>query len=229
MAYCSLGLKLDFAADLEWDSQIYMVLNHTTSIRYSFSPGPASLTVFLPLGDFLGFCGVKDANFVIPLGDTPISNYSMSLTSILGIPRVIASVDLVIKPCISLSTVTDSVESGSIFIRDPPLAWQDWSEKSISYKADKIDKAVVYSSFCYTISLKMTLTMLAKLVKFDLLPSVAVLTLHGSHSAVTEITVEEPSPSLIYLIERNGLVILSFLLEGVAFYCVFVWIRIAYR
>jgi len=92
-----------------------------------------------------------------------------------------------------------------------------------------MDKVVIYSSFSYTVSLKMTLTMLANTVKYDLLPSSAIITLRGSHSAVTEITVEEPSPSLISLIERNGVVILSFLLEGLAFICAFVGIRIAYR
>lgn len=209
------GLSLNFAADLSWDDALRMTQGDAVSIGYAFSPGPASLTVFLPLGDYLWLFGVKDASFDIPLGNTPLEGYSLSLTELLGVPKLIASVNLVVEPCLAMTGVTCSEGQDHIGMDASTLIWRDWSDKSIRFLGDELGEAIVSASFSYTLSLSITLTMLADLLEYDLVPDVSLLRLSGSKEAVTTINVEMPMPSWL---ERNGLAALSFVVEGCAMF-----------
>jgi hypothetical protein len=207
------GLTLDFAADLSWDDTLRVTQGDAASIGYAFSPGPASLSVFLPLGDYLWLFGVKDASFDIPLGNTPLERYSLALTELLGVPKLIASANLVVEPCLAMTGVTCSEGQDHIGMEVSTLTWRDWSDKSIRFFSDELGEAIVSASFSYTVSLGITLTMLADLLEYDLIPDVSLLRLSGSSVAVTTINVEMPMPSWL---ERNGLAALSFVVEGFA-------------
>lgn len=208
-----LGMSLDFAADLSWDEVLRVTRGDAVPIGYDFSPGPASLAVFLPLGDYLWLFGVKDASFNIPLGDMPLEKYSTSLTELLGVPKLIASVNMVIEPSLAMTGVTCSEGQDHIAMDASTLTWKDWSSKNIQFHSDEPGEAIVSASFTYTLSFSITLTMLANLIEYNLVPGITLLRLSGSDQAVTTINVELPVPSLW---DRYGTVSLSFVVEGCA-------------
>ena len=214
-----LGMSLDFAADLSWDEVLKVTQGDTVAIGYDFSPGPATLAVFLPLGDYLWLFGVKDASFNIPLGDMPLEAYTTSLTELLGIPKWIASVNMVIEPSLAMTNVTCSEGRDRIAVDASTLIWKDWSSKNIQFLSEEPGEVIVSASFTYTLSLSITLSMLADQIKHDLVPDITLLRLGGSDQPVTTISVELPMPSLW---DRYGLVSLSFVIEACAIAAVLV-------
>ena len=210
-----LGMSLSFAADLSWDGILDLIPGETGSIRYAFSPGPAVISVFLPLGHYLWLFGIDDVLLNIPLGDTPLEEFTMSLTGLLGIPELLASVNLVIEPNLALFDVICSNVLGHIDAEASTMTWHDWSDKSITYVSDEVGKEVVSASFAYTVSIGIELTMLASLLEFDLVPEIDLLSVRGSQMAATSIDVHMPIPSWF---DRNGLAALSFVVEGFAIY-----------
>jgi hypothetical protein len=215
-------MSLYLAADLSWDEVLRVTRGDAVAIGYDFSPGPATLAVFLPLGDYLWVFGVKDASFDIPLGDMPLEKYSASLTGLLGVPKQIASVNMVIEPSLAMTGVTCSEGQDHIAMDASILIWKDWSGKNIQFLSDEPGEAIVSASFTYTLSLSITLTMLANLVQYDLLPDIALLRLGGSDQPVTTINVELPMPSLW---DSYGLLSLSFVIEACAIVTVLVAAR----
>lgn len=214
-----LGMSLSLAADLSWDSILHLTPGETGSIQYAFSPGPAAISVFLPLSRYLGAFGIEDVQFDIPLGDTPLEEFQLSLTGLLGIPEWLASVDFVIIPSLALSRVTCTNPLDRIAPEASTMTWHDWSGKSITYVSDEVGEAVLSASFSYTVSIGIELTMIAGLLEHDLVPEINLLAIKGSQMALTSVDICMPAPSWT---ERNGLAALSFVVEGFAIYAVLV-------
>lgn len=210
-------VSLSFAADLSWNDALNLTKGEAGSIRYAFAPGPADLTVFLPLAKYLGIFGIDDIRLNIPLGDTPLEEHALSLTGLLGIPEWLASVDLVLEPSLMLYDVVCSNPLGQVGVDMATMTWHDWSDKSITYLCDDVGAAVISANFCYTFSLGIELTMLADSLEYDLIPEITLLSLRGSQAALTSIAVHEPVPSWI---DKNGLAAVSFVVEGLAIYAV---------
>lgn len=214
-----MGLSLSFAADLSYSSAFNVTQGRTASIDYAFTPGPATLSVYLPLGDYFGLFGLKNTRYSIPIGNTPIEEYQLSLTGLLGVPKYLASVNMVIQPSLSAQHLWCTQGDECIHTQASTLTWPEWCEKSIEFCSEELGQALVFADFVYALDLRITLTMLLDLVEVDLIPNIPFLTLDAPSPAFTVIQVVAPEPSWW---DRNGLAAASFVVEIFALYLVLV-------